>query len=251
MRIILAAIIYLLAMPSAPRAADLTVFAAASLGDALGDIAQDWRAQTGGNVVISAAGTSLLARQIANGAPADIFVAASVDWMDTLVDSGDIMADTRRDLLGNQLVLIGHGPAGPALAFGPDLDLAGQLGAGRLALALVDAVPAGIYARAALEHLGLWDQIADQIAQTDHARAALTLVARGEAPFGIVYASDARANDQVYVAANVPQGAHPPIIYPAAILQGSRHPDAAAFLDYLHSPAARAIWQDAGFVVLP
>ncbi|UIJ71461.1 molybdate ABC transporter substrate-binding protein [Aurantimonas sp. HBX-1] len=240
-----------LAMAPMPAAADeVVVFAAASLTTALDRIAAEWAAATTHTAVISYAGSSALARQIQQGAPADIFISASIDWMDAVADSGDLRAGTRRDLLGNTLVLIAHGRDAAPVTVDASLDLAGTLGDGRLAMALVDAVPAGIYGKAALTSLGLWDGVAARVAQTDNVRAALALVARNEAPLGIVYATDAAAEDDVSIVGTFPAESHAPIVYPAAITAESRSPAAQEFLDYLGSEAARAIWEAEGFTVI-
>ncbi len=227
----------------------LVVFAAASLGGAMGEIARGWEAATGRPVTASYAGSSALARQIEQGAPADVFVSANEAWMDALEADGLIRTGTRRDLLSNRLVLIAHGPAEP-VAIGPGLDLAGMLGEGRLAMALLDAVPAGLYGREALTSLGLWDAVAPRVVQADNARAALALVALGEAPLGVVYATDALAEPRVSVLGPFPEGSHAPIAYPAAVTAGSAHPQARAFLDHLGSPEARAVFERHGFAVL-
>lgn len=241
-----------IAMAPIQAAADeLVVFAAASLTTALDRVAAGWTAETKHVAVISYAGSSALARQIQQGAPADIFISASVDWMDAVADSGDLRADTRRDLLGNTLVLIAHGKDAAPVTVDAKLDLAGMLGDRRLAMALVDAVPAGIYGKAALTSLGLWDDVEERVAQTDNVRAALALVARNETPFGIVYATDAAAEDDVSVIGTFPATSHEPIVYPAAITAESRSPAVAQdFLDYLGSNAARAIWEAEGFTVI-
>jgi molybdate transport system substrate-binding protein len=235
--------------PALPAAADpVTVFAAASLKTALDEIAAGWTAETDTEVRIAYAGSSQLARQIVAGAPAGVFVSASTDWMDAVEAEGLLVPDSRRDLLGNTLVLIAHDPAAPAVTIGPGLDLPAMLGEGRLAMALVDAVPAGQYGKAALTALGLWDAVAPRVAQADNVRAALALVAVGEAPYGIVYATDA-AEPAVHVIATFPAETHPAIVYPAALVAGA---DAAAgaFLDALEGAAASAAFARQGFAVL-
>lgn len=236
---------------AASRAAaeDVTVFAAASLTGTLDEVAAAWAAETGHRAVLSYAGSSALARQIQQGAPADIFISASTDWMDAVEASGDVQPGTRRDLLGNTLVLIAHGAGAPPVSIDESLDLAGMLGDQRLAMALVDAVPAGIYGKAALTSLGLWDGVAPLVAQADNVRGALAFVAQGEAPLGIVYATDAAAEDAVTVIGTFPEGSHAPITYPAAVTAQATGPVAAEFLDYLASGTARGIWEAAGFGV--
>ena len=239
----------LAAMPLRAAADEVVVFAAASLTGALDRIAADWAAETGHRATLSYAGSSALARQIQAGAPADLFLSASVDWMDALATSGDLREGTRRDILGNRLVLIAHGRDAAPVTLDAAPDLAGLLGGGRLSMALVDSVPAGIYGRQALTALGLWDSLAPLVAQSDNVRAALAFVAQGEAPLGIVYATDAAVQDNVTVIATFPPDSHAPITYPAAITAQSVSPAAQAFLDYLSSDAARAVWAAAGFTV--
>ena len=236
--------------PVAARAADVTVFAASSLKNALDDVTELWTAATGRRATVALAGSSALARQIEQGAPADVFLSANADWMDVLEAQGLIDPATRVDLLGNTLVLIAHGADAAPVAITPDLDLAGMLGEGRLAMALVDAVPAGIYGKVALESLGLWAAVAPRVAQTDNVRAALALVAAGEAPLGVVYATDAAAEDSVSVIGAFPEDAHPPIRYPAAVVAGRANPFAADFLGFLRGPEARTAFERQGFRVL-
>ena len=237
------------AMPpvDARAAPDVLVFAAASLKTALDDVARQWQAETGAKPTVSYAGTSTLARQILLGAPADIFVSANRDWMDALQRKGLIRRETRRDLLGNRLALIGHGSLLPPIEIG---DLPARLGGGRLAMALLDAVPAGIYGRQALRALGLWEDVARRVVQADNVRGALTLVARGEAPFGIVYATDAAASQAVSVVAIFPASSHRAIVYPAALTAGSAGGRAAAFYAHLFSAAARPLFERQGFTVV-
>jgi molybdate transport system substrate-binding protein len=240
----------LLSGPTRAAAETVTVFAAASLTDALTRVGEAWTAETGHVAVISLAGSSALARQIQEGAPADVFISASVDWMDAVAASGDLREGTRRSILGNTLVLIAHGADAAPVTVDASLDLAGMLGDERLAMALVDAVPAGIYGKAALTALGLWDSVEPLVAQADNVRAALAFVAQNEAPLGIVYATDAAVEDDVSIIGTFPAGSHDPITYPAAVTAQSESPVAEAFLDYLTSDAARAIWTEFGFGVL-
>jgi molybdate transport system substrate-binding protein len=231
---------------SAAGAAErVTVFAAASLKTAMDGIAEAWRAE-GGEVAVSLAGSSALARQILAGAPAEVFVSANPGWMDAVAAEGLVVEGSRRDLLTNAIVLVAHGAAEAAGEIGPEFDLAARLGDGRLAMALVEAVPAGIYGRAALESLGLWEAAAPRVVQASDVRAALALVAAGEAPYGIVYATDAAAEPGVSVVGTFPAGSHPPVIYPAALIEGAG-PEAARFLDFLSGPAARALFAAQGF----
>jgi len=237
-------------LPVAAAAESVVVFAAASLKNALDDIALEWRSAEGGRATLVYAGSSVLARQIQQGAPADVLISANVDWMDALEKDGLIRTETRRDLLGNQLVLIAHGKDVAPIELAPGVDLMALLGDQRLAMALVDAVPAGVYGKAALISLGIWDEIAPRVAQTDNVRAALALVARGEAPYGIVYATDAVAEAAVSVVATFPAKSHPPIVYPAAVTAESTNPAAPAFLAFLSSQAARPLFERQGFGVI-
>ena len=244
MRALILSVLLCLTAPLA-RAETLLVFAAASTKTALEALADDWHAMSGTDVAFSFAGSSALARQVQQGAPADVLLTASADWMDVLQADGLLVPGTRADLLGNTLVLIAHGAAAPmALA-----DLPEALGEDRLAMALVDAVPAGQYGKAALISLGLWETLAPRVAQTDNVRAALALVATGEAPFGIVYASDARAEPSVSVVASFDPGTHPPITYPVAAIAGGQEALAARFLTFLRGEPARAAFAAQGFTL--
>ncbi|MFB9151242.1 molybdate ABC transporter substrate-binding protein [Roseovarius ramblicola] len=245
-----AAIALIFAAPEIVQADEITVFAAASLTNAMAEIEAGFEAETGHDLIVSLAGSSALARQIQQGAPADIFISANPGWMDTLEADGLVEDGTRFDLLNNSIVLIAAGTDAAPVRIGPGMDLAGVLGEGRLAMALVDAVPAGIYGKAALEHLGLWRGVAPRIAQADNVRAALAFVATGEAPYGIVYATDAVAEDNVMVVGTFPAATHPPVVYPAADLSNRDFPAEAAFLDYLRGAGARAAFERQGFVVV-
>jgi molybdate transport system substrate-binding protein len=236
---------------SGPAAADeVVVFAAASLKTALDEVAAAWMAETGETVTISYAGSNQLATQIIAGAPADIFISAAVNWMDEVEKAGLVAEGTRADLLGNTLVLIAHGRDAAPVEIGPGFDLAGLLGDEKLAMALVDAVPAGQYGKAALEALGIWAEVEPSVAQADNVRAALALVSTGEAPYGIVYASDAAADDNVTIAGTFPADSHPPIVYPAALLTGAADEADRAFHEALTSEAADAAFAAQGFVIL-
>ncbi len=226
---------------------DITIFAAASLKTALDDIAAKWQETSGDKLIISYAGSSQLARQIQSGAPADIFISASEEWMDAIAESDDIDPDTRTDLLGNTLVLVGAKDAKPTeIASLPE-----ALGSGKLAMALVDSVPAGQYGKEALTNLGLWEKVEGSVAQADNVRAALALVSTAEAPYGIVYATDAAADENVTVLATFPTDSHAPIIYPAAILKDAKASDAGAFLNSLREEPARGVLEAEGFTILP
>ncbi|MFC7400384.1 molybdate ABC transporter substrate-binding protein [Chelatococcus sp. GCM10030263] len=228
----------------------VTVFAAASLKDALDAVGAQWQRDTGKRVVMSYAASSAIARQIEAGAPADLFISADLDWMDYLAKKGLIAEKSRVTLLGNRLVIVAAKDSTTSLAIAPGFDLAGALAGGRLAMGDVAAVPAGKYGKAALETLGVWPSVEGKIAQAENVRAALLLVSRGEAPLGIVYATDAAADANVRVVGTFPEDSHPRILYPAALVKGSDNQDAAQFLDYLKSPAARPLFERQGFTVL-
>jgi molybdate transport system substrate-binding protein len=233
------------------QADELLIFAAASLKDALdAAIVEYTAAETGREVVASYASSSTLARQIEQGAPADVFISANPEWMDYLAERDLIRADSRADLLGNGLVLVAPADGAATLEIAPGFDLAGALGGGRLAMGDPDHVPAGLYGKAALENLGVWDSVASQVARADNVRAALALVARGEAPLGVVYRSDAAADPSVRTVAAFPEDSHPPIIYPVAVIAGSQHPGAAGLADFLRSPIASLVFERFGFTVL-
>ena len=246
MRLFAALVSLLLALALPARAEEITVFAAASLKTALDEIAADWQAHTGDSVVPVYGGASALARQIVAGAPADIFISASEPWMDEVEAAGLLRAGSRRDLLGNDLVLIGHGAAAPMRSIA---ELPDRLGTAPLAMALVDSVPAGIYGRQALQAAGLWQRLEPQVAQTADVRAALALVATGAAPYGITYASDVLADPRVSTVLALPADSHDPIVYPAA--QIGEGPAAARFLDALSAPGATAVFRRNGFAPLP
>lgn len=237
-----------LAQPAA--AEEVVVFAAASLKTALDQVVADFEAATGHEVTVSYAGSNQLAKQIMAGAPADIFISAAVNWMDEVEKEGLVVAGTRADLLGNRLVLIAHGTEAPDVEIGPGLDLAGMLGDGKLSMAMVASVPAGQYGKEALESLGLWPSVEGAVAQSENVRAALALVSTGEAPFGIVYASDAVADDNVRVVGRFPEDSHKPIVYPVALLTEAADAADRAFLEALSQEAAGARFSAQGFLVL-
>jgi len=223
------------------------VLAASSVQEALEEAADAWQGQGHPRPVLSFAGTSALARQIEQGASADLFLSADEQWMDTLEQAGALRPGTRRDLLGNAIVLVAARDAAPAVELASADSLAAALGDGRLAMADPAAVPAGRYGKAALESLGLWQAVAQRIAPVENVRAALALVEAGEAPLGIVYATDARASSSVRVVARFPAESHPPIRYPIAVLAASANRDAERFADYLASPEGTAIFAAHGF----
>jgi molybdate transport system substrate-binding protein len=232
------------------QSAGPTVFAAASLKNALDDVAASWIKGGKAAPKISFAASNTLAKQIEQGAPADIFFSADLDWMDYVQGKGLIKRDTRVDLLANKIVLIAPKDAATPIDVKQGFDLAKALAGGRLAMGNVDAVPAGKYGKAALEKLGAWDGVKDKVAQGDSVRAALLLVSRGEAPLGIVYATDAAADANVKIVGTFPDGSHPPIIYPVAVTKDATNGDAAAFLAYMRGPVAKAAFEKQGFTVL-
>jgi molybdate transport system substrate-binding protein len=240
-----------LAAAAGPSRAEekIVVFAAASLKNALDAVNAAWQAETGKQASISYAASSALAKQIEQGAPADLFVSADLDWMTYLSDKGLIKADTETRLLGNRLVLVAPADSKTEAKIAPGFPLADLLGDGKLAMGDVKAVPAGKYGKAALEHLGVWASVESKVAQAENARAALKLVAAGEAALGIVYRTDAMAEPAVKTVGLFPEESHPPIVYPMALAAASVHPDAAAFAAYLRSGEAKAIFEDQGFAV--
>jgi molybdate transport system substrate-binding protein len=244
-RLVLGACTLLLPLPLAAQGQTITVFAAASLTDSLKQVAGAYKALSGASVTLSFGASSLLARQIAQGAPADIFFSADTGWMDYLEKAGQIAPGTRKDLLGNRLVLVAASDAKPAPRIAPGFDLAGALGNGHLAMADPASVPAGKYGKAALTALGVWDSVAAKVVQAENVRVALEYVVRGEAPFGIVYATDAKVAP-VKVAGTFPENTHPPIIYPVAMTKNATA-TARAFLAFLEGPQARGIFEKAGF----
>lgn len=228
----------------------LLVFAAASLKNALDKVNAACEAEVGERATISYAATPALAKQIEEGAPADAFLSADLDWITLLTDKKLIKAETVTKLLGNEIVLVVPAGSGTALTIGPKFDLAALIGSGKLAMANVDAVPAGKYGKASLETLGVWDAVKDKVAQAENARAALALVATGEAAAGIVYATDANAESKVTVIGTFPADSHPPIVYPVAETASSKDENTAAFLACLTSSKAAGIFKAEGFTVL-
>jgi molybdate transport system substrate-binding protein len=230
-----------------PPAAVL-VFAAASLTDVLGEVGAEYKARTGRSVTFSFAASSALARQIEAGARADLFVSADQEWMDYLQQRGLVGAQSRRDIAGNRLVLIAPADSGVRITLGDGGALGAALGGGRLAIADPDIVPAGRYAKAALENLGGWPAVKDRLARAENVRMALAYVARGEAPLGVVYETDARTEPRVRVVATFPETSHPPIRYPAALTR-SASTHAAEFLDFIDGPQGRAVFVRHGFTI--
>ena len=244
--IALGAALFVSATPA--RAGDVLVFAAASTTDALNAIIGAY-SKAGGTAKASYGSSSTLARQIANGAPADIFISADQKWMDYIAERKKVAVGSRRDLLRNTLVLIAPITNKAALKIAPGFGIAAALGDGRLAIGDPDHVPAGIYAKQALTHLGVWDRIAAKTARTQDVRAALALVERGETPFGIVYSTDAKASTKVRVVDTFPRDSHAPIVYPAALIAGHDTPEAKRFFAFMTSSDAVRIFGQFGFVV--
>lgn len=237
------------AAPAAVDAASVTVFAAASLKGALDEQARQFEARTGDKVVVAYAASNALARQIEAGAPADVFVSADLDWMDFLDQRSLLAPGTRVTLLRNTLVLIAPASSTVNVKIGPGFALMAALGGERLAMANPASVPAGRYGKNALEFFGVWAGVEKRIARTENVRAALALVARGEASLGIVYGTDAFAEKGVRIVGTFPATSHPPILYPAAVVAASPSPAARPLLEYLRSPSAAPIWEKHGFGV--
>lgn len=241
-----------LAFSSGPRAEGkpIVVFAAASLKNALDDAIARYASAADHRVVVSYAASSTLAKQIVAGAPAQLFFSADQDWMDFLEKNDALAPGTRQQLLGNALVLIAPKDTPVQVTLGPGVDLTSPLNGGRLAVAETTSVPAGKYAKAALTHFGIWAAVEPHLAQAANVRAALALVARGEAPLGIVYATDAAAEPAVRVVATFPADAHPAIVYPVALTKEAASQDASDFLAFLASKTAATIFARHGFTSL-
>jgi len=234
-----------LSLPAQAQFRDVVVFGDASLGTALDEANKLFLFENGSGIVVSYGTSSALAKKIENGASADVFISAEVDWMDHVAERNLIKPDTREKFLGNKLVLIAGAGSNVTLTIGQNFPLAQALGSGRLAM----ADPVGKYGRAALEKLGAWPSLADKVVTTPDARAALLLVSRGEAPFGIVFQTDVPADRNVRVVATFPDSTHPPIIYPLAILAASTNGVAPVYVQYLLSPKAEPFFEKQGFVV--
>lgn len=237
------------ALASPVQRPQILLFAAASLSDAMQEIAAAYQKTADVSVKSSFDSSSVLARQIEAGASAEVFFSADTAWMDYLQSRKLIQPATRRNLLGNELVLIAPAQSRIRLKIAPRFPLATALGDGRLAIGDPDSVPAGRYARSALTSLGVWKEIEPRLARAENVRVALLYVDRGEAPLGIVYASDALADNNVRVVDTFPADSHEPIVYPIA-LTAAAHAQAAAFLGYLSGPQARDIFVRHGFTVL-
>ena len=231
-------------------AADVNVFAAASMKNAIDEIAAAYKAQTSGAVVATYGATGTLAKQIEAAAPADVFISADETWMDELARKNLIKTETRQDIVGNTLVVVSAKGANATIDLGDKSNLLEKLGKEKIALADTKSVPAGKYAKAALENLKLWEQVSPQVVMQDNVRSALSLVASGEARLGIVYGSDATVEPKVEVAATFPETSHAPILYPAAVVASSTTAGAQGFVDFLKSDKAKAIFKKDGFTLL-
>jgi molybdate transport system substrate-binding protein len=237
-------------LPAQAQEKSLTVFAAASLKNALDDINAAYTAKTGIKVAASYAASSALAKQLEQGAPADLFASADIEWMEYATQKKSIKDGTRVDLLGNKLVLIAPKDAEISnVQIGPGFDLAKLAGDGRIATGDVASVPVGKYAKAALEKLGSWNAAQSKFAMAENVRAALTLVARKEAVLGIVYETDAKVEPGVKVVATFPQDAYPPVVYPFALTATAKL-ETADYLTFVRSAASKAIFEKYGFTVL-
>lgn len=234
---------------SASESDTVTVFAAASTTNAMTDIADIFEEKTQRKVRYSFASSSTLAKQIANGAPADVYLSANPKWMNYLVEKNMIEPKTRFDLLGNSIVLIAPGDAAKKVKGALKFLLTGLRGDGKLAMGDPDHVPAGMYGKKALEALGLWTAVNPKVARAKDVRAALALVERGEAPVGVVYSTDAAISKKVKVIGVFPENSHPPIVYPVALVQGRATPAARRFLEFLKSPDVKNVFQKYGFTV--
>jgi len=240
-------LILLSLVPCLAFAEPVTVFAAASLTDALNQIGKDYEAAGHGKIVASYASSSDLARQIERGAPADLFISADDLWADYLDQKGLIDKTSRVTLVKNDMVLVAPAGSTAELTIAPHFPLAEALKGDRLAMGDPDHVPAGIYGKTALQILGVWDEVEPKIARAASVRAALLFVERGECPLGIVYRTDALADPKVKIVDRFPANTHPPIRYPAALVAGRKSPDAVAFMHYLQSPEAFAVFRHYGF----
>ncbi len=239
-------------LPAASHAEDkqITVFAAASLTNAMQDLGKAYTEKTGVKVTFSFASSSAIAKQIENGAPADMFVSADAEWMDYLQQRGLIEVATRKDILSNRLVLIAPAESTIQLKIAPGFALAQALGKnGRLSTGDPDFVPAGRYARSALSNLGVWNDVADRLLRAENVRSAMAFVSRGEAPLGIVYLSDVGVDRKVRIVDTFPANSHTPIVYPAALVKGGK-PGAQDFYAFIQTPDSRAVFEKYGFINL-
>jgi molybdate transport system substrate-binding protein len=236
--------------PSSQAADKVVVFAAASLKNALDNINAAWKTETGKEATISYAASSALAKQIEGAAPADVFISADLQWMNYLTENKLVKQESVVELLGNKIVLIAPKDSKVESTIAPDFPLAKLLDGGKLAMADIKAVPAGKYGKAALESLRVWKSVEGQVAQAENVRAALKLVATGEAPLGIVYQTDAHAEPAVKVIGTFPANSHEPIVYPIGLTTSSTNRDAAEFAKFVQTAPARKLFEEQGFTVL-
>lgn len=246
MRLIAAALV-VASTSTGASAQEIRVLAAASLSNVLDKLCTAWAAKGEPKCVPIYAGSSALARQIENGAPGDVFISADEPWMKHVADKKLIKLESQRVLSTNLLVIIAPADSKVALVPGPNFAIASALSDGRLSLADPEAVPAGRYAKAALTHFGVWDQVANKLARAENVRDALAFVARGAAPLGIVYSTDAKVEPKVRIVAAFPEGSHPPVVYPMAVTANARSPRAQAFLDFLMTAESQKLLAEAGF----
>jgi molybdate transport system substrate-binding protein len=247
----LAAVALLASLPLKARAANsggVVFFAAASLADTLPIVEKQYEAAGGGKVTFSFAASGTLAKQIEASGGVDLFMSADNNWMDYLAMKGLIQPATRKPLLGNALVLVAPKDSTANITIAPNFALNAALKGGKLAVGDPVSVPAGNYAKAALTSLGVWDSLSGNIANGENVRAVLEYVARGEAPLGIVYATDAISEPRVKIVGTFPESSHMPIVYPVALVKDAK-PEAAKFLAYLEGPQAKAVFEKAGFTV--
>lgn len=242
-------IIHISALDVIAESREVNIYAAASVTNAITELGEMYTRKTGVKVVPSFGGSSTLAKQIENGAPAGIFISADIQWMNYLDERKLLLEESRFDLLGNRLALICPVSSNVRIKIEPGLDLATFLGNGLLATGDPDHVPAGKYARAALEKLGMWTFVSNKLARASDVRSALTWVERDEAPLGIVYATDAAISRKVRVADYFPEDSYPRIVYPVALLKAGHSSQAAGLLDFLKSNDARKVFEKYGFLV--
>lgn len=247
-RLLAAVLFAAFAAAASAAAGTVTMFAAASLSSVLPQVAAAYEKQTGNKVVFSFAASSVLARQIEASPGADIFMSADADWMNYLDNRSLVDHATRKNLLTTDLVLIAPANSTSTLKIAPHFDLAGALKGGRLSVADPDSVPAGKYAKSSLMSLGVWNSVVDHLAQAENVRVALAYVSRGETPYGIVYATDAKIDPKVKIVGVFPAKSHAPIVYPAALTKDAK-PEAKAFLDFLSGAEAKALFVKYGFVL--
>jgi molybdate transport system substrate-binding protein len=247
---LLGALLLALTASAAGGAPVITIYGAASLTNVLQSLGESFTAATGVPVRFSFAASSQLARQIETGAPADVFFSADQEWMDYLDQRELIQQSTRHNVVGNRLVLIAPADSRLDLRIVPNFPLRAALGNERLATGDPDVVPAGRYARSALQNLGVWNDVANRLVRAENVRSAMVYVARGEAPLGIVYETDARVDPKVRIVDVFPASSHPPIAYPIALTRGAS-PAAARFIDYLRGPDGKSAFLKSGFIVLP